>query len=384
MNKVCYSEPVRKSARPDRITYVPITDTALPVISAPARKNRNSSRILGLSLAMAAVLAGSAYLGTAYYYSNRFFNGTSINGVDVSGKTAYEVEQEIAAKVEKYAIAVESRNQETQTITGDRIDYQYASDGKVLAVLKAQNPLAWIHGLFRRVDYTIPTKATYDKKLLKEELMSLECAKEENQVAPENAYVSFQNEEFTIVPETEGSELLLKEAYKALDNAINVESPSIDLTSVPDVYASAQVTSDDPLLKEALDVYNNFAKAKITYTFGNETVVVDGNTIQNWLEFDSKGQLVQDEAVFRQNAREFVASLADRYDTVGTERPFDTTSGRTVYVYGYAYGWAIDQEAETDQLMAEIRSGVKTTRDPIYYMTANDHGYNDFGSTYIE
>ena len=42
---------------------------------------------------------------------------------------------------------------------------------------------------------------------LEEQVNSLNCAKKENQIAPENAYVSFSNSEFTIVPETEGSEL---------------------------------------------------------------------------------------------------------------------------------------------------------------------------------
>ena len=41
----------------------------------------------------------------------------------------------------------------------------------------------------------------------------IKLCQKENQIAPENAYVSFSNSEFTIVPETEGSELNAKEAY---------------------------------------------------------------------------------------------------------------------------------------------------------------------------
>ena len=65
-------------------------------------------------------------------------------------------------------------------------------------------------------------------------------------------------------------------------------------------------------------------------------------------------------------------------------RAFNTTSGRTVYVYGSAYGWQINQAEEAAQLMEEIRSGTQTTREPVYYMRANAYGYNDIGSTYIE
>lgn len=83
----------------------------------------------------------------------------------------------------------------------------------------------------------------------------------ENQVEPENAYVALDGSEFTIVPETEGSKLKVKEAYKVLDAAIAGSQTSIDLNSTPDVYAVAAVTSDDPTLLATKDAYNNYTKA---------------------------------------------------------------------------------------------------------------------------
>ncbi len=44
----------------------------------------------------------------------------------------------------------------------------------------------------------------------------------------------------------------------------------------------------------------------------------------------------------------------------------------------------IDQASEVAQLTQEIQSGTQTTREPVYSMTANAHGYNDIGNTYIE
>ena len=56
----------------------------------------------------------------------------------------------------------------------------------------------------------------------------------------------------------------------------------------------------------------------------------------------------------------------------------------THLVYSSVYGWAIDQAAEAAQLAQEIQSGTQTTREPIYEQTANSHGLNDLGNTYIE
>ena len=220
--------------------------------------------------------------------------------------------------------------------------------------------------------------------MLQSEVKELKCAQAENQVEPENAYVALEGSEFTIVPETEGSKLKVKEAYKALDTAISGSQTSIDLGNTPDVYAVAAVTSDDPTLQATRDAYNNYTKASITYTFGEQTVTLDGSTLKEWLQFDDKGQLVQDDASFTQHIKDFVAQLASEHDTVGTTRSFNTTSGRTVSVYGSAYGWKIDQDAEAAQLTEEIRTGTQTTREPVYSMRANSYGYNDIGSTYIE
>ena len=210
------------------------------------------------------------------------------------------------------------------------------------------------------------------------------CAQKENQVAPENAYVSFNDSEFTIVPETVGSELKVKEAYQMISDAISSDDGEVDLGSNPDAYVKADVTSDSADLQATVDAYNNFARASITYTFGDETVTLDGSTIKNWLQFDEKGQLIQDDASFKQHIVDYVAQLAADHDTVGTERQFQTTSGRTVSVSGSAYGWKIDQDGEVAQLTQEIQSGAQTTREPVYSMRANSYGVNDLGNTYIE
>lgn len=377
--------PQPRSARPTKINYVPISDEELDERVIPVRKKKHKGlKVTGIVAAMMVAAAGCAYGAVTYYYADRFFEGTYINGINCSNKTPYEVEQIIAANVENYSIQVTSRNQEPQTISGSQINYQYMSDGEVLSLLKQQKPYEWVRGFFETRSYTTQEKVTFDKNLLQTEVKSLSCAQPENQVEPQNAYVALEGNEFTIVPETEGSKLKVKEAYKAVDAAVSSSQASIDLGNTPDVYAAAAVTSDDPSLQVTLDAYNNYTKASITYTFGEETVTLDGSTLKDWLQFDDQGRLLQDDASFTQHIKDYVAQLASQHDTVGTTRSFNTTSGRTVSVYGSAYGWKINQEEEVAELTKEIRTGAQVTREPVYSMRANAYGYNDIGSTYIE
>ena len=283
-----------------------------------------------------------------------------------------------------YSIEIKARDQEAQTITGSDIDYRYISSGEILNLLKEQKPYEWVKGFFEKTTYTAKEETAFDKTKLENEVKSLNCAQKENQVAPENAYVSFNNSEFTIVPETAGSELKVKEAYQMISEAISSDDAEVDLGSNPDAYVTADITSDSADLQATVDAYNNFAKASITYTFGDETVTLDGNTIKDWLQFDEKGQLIQDDASFKQHIVDYVAQLAAAHDTVGTERQFQTTSGRTVSVYGSAYGWKIDQDAEYNALITNIQNAETVTREPNYSSRAATHDANDWGTTYAE
>ena len=363
-----------KSARPRKITYVPIDESEFEPIVIPEKKKHKALKVTGMIAAMVFVVVGCAYAGLSYYYTSHFFEGTTINGIDSSNRTAYEVEQEIAKKMEGYSIQVKARNQDTQTIEGADIDYRYISSGEVLKLLKEQKPYEWVKGFFEKTTYTASEQTAFDKLKLETEVKGLNCARKENQVAPENAYVSFNDSEFTIVPDTEGSQLKVKEAYQMISDAISSDEGEVDLGSNPDAYVKADVTSDNADLQATVDAYNNFARASITYTFGDETVTLDGSTIKNWLQFGEKGQLIQDDASFKQHIVDYVAQLAADHDTVGTERQFQTTSGRTVSVSGSAYGWKIDQDGEVAQLTQEIQSGAQTTREPVYSMRANSYG----------
>ena len=205
-------------------------------IVIPEKKKHKALKVTGMIAAMVLVVAGCAYAGVSYYYTSHFFEGTTINGIDSSNRTAYEVEQEIAKKMEGYSIQVKARDQEPQTIEGTDISYRYISSGEVLKLLKAQKPYEWVRGFFEKTTYTASEQTAFDKSKLESEVKALNCAQKENQVAPENAYVSFNDSEFMIVPETVRSELKVKEAYQMISDAISSNDGEVDLGSNPDAY----------------------------------------------------------------------------------------------------------------------------------------------------
>ena len=230
-----------KSARPGPVVYVPLDDMDEQPVQKKKRhkKKHKGGRIFRLLLLMVLVVGGCAYAGASYYFSDRFFEGTWINGVNCSQMTAYEVENLFKQKFQDYSIEVSSRGLDPQTIAGDQIDYQYLSTGEVLKLLQQQKPYEWIKGMYEQKSYTVSENTGYNKTKLQEQLKSLNCAQAENQTAPENAYVAFQDGQFVIVPETEGSKLNIKQAYQVLDAAVESGQTSVNFADTPEAYVSS-------------------------------------------------------------------------------------------------------------------------------------------------
>lgn len=91
----------------------------------------------------------------------------------------------------------------------------------------------------------------------------------------------------------------------------------------------------------------DYASVTITYQIGDASEVLDSDRILSWLRENEDGSVAFDE----QQARAFVKSLAEKYDTAYTTRTFHTTTGRDIQIAQGDYGWCIDQDAETAHLL---------------------------------
>ena len=67
-----------------------------------------------------------------------------------------------------------------------------------------------------------------------------------------------------------------------------------------------------------------------------------------------------------EGVKEYVKQLAEKYNTVGIERTFETLAGKKITVKGGTYGWKIDQEKEAEQLTKDLESHKDVKREPIY------------------
>lgn len=324
-----------------------------------------------LTVAVLYVLMGNAY-------RNVFFPGTIINGVNVSGLDSAKAQAAINALASEYILTLEENGNNTEQISGSSIGLCLEDNNSLQSLLDNQIPLTWGIQAFHEKEYTLNMQ--YDQEKLRSAIDALDCMDKVQWTAPENAYITYDKESgYKIVPETAGTEILPDRLYEAAAEAVCRLKDCLSLNEAK-VYKPPRYSSDDPILTERLALFQGYSDMTVTYQFGSQSEVLDGNTLSGWISLSKSGK----RSIDREAVAEYVKSLAKKYNTAYTSKTLETSYGETVTIKNGYYGWMIDKEAEVDALMEIIRNGVSTSREPAYLLEAESHDGPDYGDTYVE
>lgn len=335
----------------------------------------------GAFVAAAALIAGVSYYQMGKHYEKVFFPNTTINGVDASKKSVEEVRELIASGIDNYTLAILERGGKEETIKGRDIGLEAVFDGSLEKLLGSQEAFQWVRASKEPKSYEIETMIQYEEGKLESELLKLSCFQEEQMEQPEDAYISdyAPGQGYTIVAPKEGSLLEPQKAREGIAEAIVNLKPSVSLEELG-AYIGPEITAEDPGLLEQLETKNRYVRAAITYNFGAEKQVLNGDTISQWIGIGDQGEIALDS----QAVSDYVKELASRYDTYNRAKTLKTSYGQTVKITGGVYGWRIDQNAEAAELAELIRRGENQEREPVYRQKAASRTGADYGNTYVE
>lgn len=333
----------------------------------------------GIILAIIFSIILVAYISVAVYFMGHFLFNVYVNDIPAYKMTAGEIEQEVTAGLKKYVLTIQGRGDITDTISADDINLSLRMDGQFNRALKEQNPLLWPAYLFKDTHLTTDNIVVYSKEVAQSKIETLSFFAPENIVEPVDAYVSEESGEdgFYVVPEEYGQAPVLDAAVDKICAAIDVLDPQVVLDD--ECYKAPAVFSDNEELTALCDNLNTYCKADITYEFGDERVEVNGTLIRQWCDINGTAVNLDEEKV-----KEFVKSLARKYDTFGKDRTIISHSGQEVTVTGGDYGWWMDRSTEASELISAIKNGDKGVRTPVYFGTAAAYGDKDYGDSYVE
>ena len=318
------------------------------------------------------------YLLISVYFSKHSFFNTVINGVDVSLKAHEDIEDIIRNYVKNYKLQLVERNGEIEEIIGRDIGMEYNKKNSIDKVYLGRNSFKWIISLLKDQKYYVEDLFVYNKDNLENKISGLNCLNTDI-IEPKNVSFKYSNGSYKVIEEVYGNKIIKDELYEDIEMSILKGVRKLDLNENL-CYENPRYTLSSDETLETKNLLNEYVKAKITYKFGSEKEILDGNIISEWLCVDKKLETVISEIA----VMKYIKELSKKYDTVGIARNFKTSMGKIVEVSGGLYGWKINREAETEALLENIKLGNVFEKEPIYTQKALYRAENEIGNTYVE
>lgn len=343
-------------------------------------KNKKTVLIIGCLFLVVTI----AYLAGIIYYNDKFLSGTQINGLDVSNMTLDEANEVLSKNISKQSLVLEFNDGNTETLQSDQLGISFNEKNSINKVIKSQNKFAWFMSFFSTDNQSVDDIINVDDEGLNNGILTLQHAKEENQIAPVDAYIQYENGEFSIVKESNGAKFNMENLIKGIKIALGSGKNKVNVDKI-DGYEKPNVKEDDQDLKNKLEAANQYCKAKVTYkTSSGEVITLDGSTTIEWLTKNEDGTYSKDDEIFKTKVSEFVANLAKKLNTRGETRTFTGADGASHTVKGGTFGFKVSQSEETSALLSLISEN-KTEENRTPKATGQLNGTNGgLGDTFVE
>ena len=325
------------------------------------------------------------YLAGMLYYNDKFLNGTMVNGSDVGGMTLQKANDQLSKKVNGQSLKLIFNDGQSEVLQSAQLGVSYNKDNSLNQLMKNQNKWAWFIGFFKNEKNTLTDLIQISDENLTNGIASMEHAKEENQIAPTDAYIQYKDGSFSIIEETLGSKFNIEELVKNIKVALSEGKQQLDVTKA-NGYVKPHVYKDDQDLNNQLKAANEYCLSAITYTTpkGKE-IALDGSTLITWLSKQDDGSYTKDESVFKEKLTAFVKELASQYNSIGARRTFTGKDGQSHTVSGGTYGFRVSTDSEVSALLKMINENKsENNRIPEHTGQLPSGENGGLGTTYLE
>lgn len=255
-----------------------------------------------------------AVVGVAWYYiENHFLWDTQIDGIDCSFLS-------IDDALEQLNIAKGSKVVKFTFINGESYEITLKDLGVEIDKTALTESFNSQHLNFQeKRNYTTNGFILIDPELFRIFLESIPELQKENMISPQNAYITWDEIEFSICEEVLGNVIDIEEAISLATEQIKNGETQIDFSSITQTLPEIQTQH----LIEERDDLNKTLNTSINFELANGSVVtLDSSIIRTWVFQDENGQYCFN---IEDGVPEFVEILASEVEKVNKKMYFVPT-----------------------------------------------------------
>lgn len=326
------------------------------------------------------LVMGIVYFAGVGFYAEKFSANTTFSTVDISNLALVQAEEKVIEDLNDTEILINENGEEVVKVTVGELEPEYSIESELKSTYYSQDPSTWVNSFF--------TESTYDESLnqqinLNQEkiinVLSDHGLSNNDREAAINAELTYdETDGYSIVEGQSGTQIDLDLLEEALIEGLQSGNYVVDLE---DSYVQPTINSDSEEITSVMDDINRVIHSGFAYEIAGESVVIPEEEIEEWIHFDENNQMT----LAHEPVIEYLESLNEKYSTYNKSRQFNSTLQGEVTVPAGILGWAIDVEAEYEQLLEDLLSGSDVQREPVYYSSGGMAGQaNDIGETYVE
>ena len=323
------------------------------------------------------------YLGGVIYFSNHFAGKTTLNTYDISGKSISSAQNILDEELAKYELSVIFKNGTEKLLVGDgNIKVELADSMKTIR--KKQNAWLWPFNIFDKYTFMSEYVVSFDKETLKNKINEFSYMQDHNMKNSINARVRMEDGEVIILPDETGTKLDKELVYQSIADALTMHADSVDL-DIMGCYVIADITVSSDIIAKGVENAKSFLETEVNYDFNGYKMPITKEALSSLAYIDGNGNIQISESNVDAYARQF----AREKSTCNTYRDFKTSDGRMIQVYGSWFGWQLDEDACSSDLMDAVKRAIKGEKEitltPAFTHEGYSYGeYNDIGDTYVE
>ena len=292
----------------------------------------------------------------------------SVYRLDVSKLTVGEAQQKISEAFQNKKITFHEDGKDVYNVSMEQLGYSLDQDTLKSALETLKQERSGTFKLFAsQRDYKIDYQIIRDEAQ-EQAALSADHFDEKDRTEPTDAHIRYskKKQKYVLVKQVSGNQIdenrLLSYVEETLDKDFETELLTSDVKMElneevyrqPDIEESGEMKQKVKKLNSLLKKYRS---TTVSYLFGEETQVLDSDTISSWLQIKNSGISIDKDA-----AADYISNMANKYNTIYVPRTFHTSLGTDVTVSDNEYGYRIDQDAELTQLLEDLKSGENVSK----------------------
>ena len=291
-----------------------------------------------------------------YFTITRFLRNTEIGGISCEFLTQEEAIEKINTEIGKEIITFSFSDGKTFDVTfkqlGAQVDETYIT--QIFDQQHAEPKSS------RR--YSLNGFILVDVEKLMEIFKQIPELQEENMVSPQDAFITWDETEFSIQKEEMGNVIDLEEAILFSIEKLSNGEKQIDFSPITDV--TPEILEAD-LVQERNNL-NSILNSSINFELTDgSTVTFDSNTIKNWVNQEEKGKFTID---VDNAVTTFVEELAIKIDEANSSMKFKPTDFEEFITINVpnAVRAQLDKEKEIIEIKSLLGTHEPINKKPIY------------------